>query len=83
VVVNRSTFVRGATFPVESLWMYGENDSFYSIAHSRANFDAFTAAGGLGAFRVYRRASGQDGHFIIDDPQLWAADLQEYVRRHQ
>ncbi len=81
--VNRSTFVRGASFPIESLWLYGESDPFYTIAHSRASFDAFAAAGGQGTFNVYRRAPGLDGHFIIDEVALWAADLDRYVREHQ
>jgi hypothetical protein len=83
VLVNQSTFVRGASFPIDSLWMYGENDPFYSIAHSRTNFDAFVAAGGQGMFNVYQRAPGLEGHFIIDDVALWAADLDRYVREHQ
>ncbi len=82
-LVNRSTFVRGAAFPIDSLWMYGENDSFYSIAHSRASFDAFVAAGGQAEFQVYRRAAGADGHFIVDDVALWASDVDRYVRAHQ
>jgi len=38
------------------------------------------AAGGQGAFNVYQRAAGRDGHFIIDDVGLWATDLDQYVR---
>ena len=33
--------------------VYGENDPFYSLAHSRANFDAFQAAGGTGSFAPF------------------------------
>jgi dienelactone hydrolase len=79
-VVNRSAFQAGAAFDRPTLWLYGENDSFYSLAHSRGNFDAFVAAGGQGAFLSYVRAPGLNGHFIVNDPTLWGADLDAYLR---
>lgn len=80
VAVNRAGFLFGAAFERPTRWPYGENDPFYSVAHSRANFDAFVAAGGQGSFSVYTRAPGLNGHFIINDPQLWSPDLGAYVR---
>jgi dienelactone hydrolase len=77
--VNRTLFEQGASFPRPSLWLYAFNDSFYGIAHSRASFDAFSAAGGLGVFRTYTRAAGRNGHFLINDQALWGADLQRYI----
>jgi dienelactone hydrolase len=79
VVVNRSLSVRGATLDRPTLWLYGENDSFYSLAHSRANFDAFLAAGGQGTLESYARAPTLNGHFIINDPALWTAHLEAFV----
>jgi dienelactone hydrolase len=78
--VNRTAFAFGAPFARPTLWLYGANDSFYSLAHSRGNFDAFQSAGGRGAFVVYTRPSGLNGHFILNDPALWTADLDAYVR---
>jgi dienelactone hydrolase len=80
VPVNRSLAVRAAAFPDPTLWLYGENDPFYSLAHSRGNFNAFVGAGGRGSYKSYTRAPGLSGHLIINDPQLWAADLGDYVR---
>ena len=77
--VNRTLFVRGASFPDDTLWLYANNDTFYSVEHSQANFDAFTSAGGLGDFNVYTRAPGLNGHFLTNDPQLWGADVQAYL----
>ena len=78
--VNRSTFARAGAQPNPVLWLYGENDPFYSPAHSRGNFDAFIAAGGSGSFHLYRRANGSaNGHFIIDEPALWRADLEAFI----
>ena len=79
-VVNRTAFLPGAAFDRPTLWLYGENDSFYSLAHSRGNFDAFVAAGGQGTFLSYVRAPGLNGHFIVNDPTLWSADLDAYLR---
>ena len=77
--VNRSLFVDGAAFPGRSLWIYAENDSFYSLDHSRANFDAFSRAGGVGDLEVLRRESGRNGHFIINDAERWGSVVDAYV----
>ncbi|MDH4005549.1 MAG: prolyl oligopeptidase family serine peptidase, partial [Gammaproteobacteria bacterium] len=77
--VNRTLFVDGAAFPGRSLWIYGENDSFYSLGHSQANFDAFTQAGGVGDFEVLQRDPGLNGHFIINDADRWANIVDGYI----
>jgi dienelactone hydrolase len=76
VTVNRSTFEEAADQPSPVLWLYGENDPFYSVSHSRGNYDAFAAAGGSGAFRLYRRGDpAASGHLILNEPSLWQADV--------
>ncbi len=77
--VNRMLFVEGAAFPGRSLWIYAENDSFYSLQHSRANYDAFSQAGGLGDFEVFRRDPGLNGHFIINDALRWGSVADAYI----
>ena len=77
--VNRTLFVNGAAFPGRSLWIYAENDSFYSLAHSQSNFDAFSQAGGVGDFEVLQRDPGLNGHFIINDADRWAEAVDTYV----
>lgn len=77
--INRTLFVAAAAWAGTSAWLYGENDSFYSIAHSRSNFDAFTSAGGMGVFHVFRREPGLNGHFVINDLELWQATVDEYL----
>ncbi len=79
VAVNRSTFASASTFAGATIWLYGENDPFYSLEHSRANFDAFVGAGGKGALHVYTRAPGLSGHLIINEPSLWAPALDAYL----
>lgn len=66
----------------ESLWLYGENDPFYSLTHSRANFDTYIAAGGRGIWWVGRRSDPTaSGHLIHAEPALWQATLSSYLQR--
>lgn len=81
LTVNRRLFEQGAGFPGPTLWLYGRHDSFYGLPYSRARFDAYAAAGGLGEFRVFDRGSGLNGHFLVNDPGLWAFTLDEYLDR--
>jgi len=77
--INRTLFEHGAAFPGASLWLYGRNDSFYSIEHSRANLAAFNAAGGVADFREFSRAPGLNGHFLINDPERWSDTVDAFI----
>ena len=77
--INPVIFQRGAAFPTEMLWLYAENDSFYRTRHSRKNFDAFVATGGKGTFRVFPTPAGQNGHFLINSPDLWQDSVEAYL----
>ncbi len=79
--VNRTLFVEGAGFPAPTLWLYGAKDSVYSLPYSRTNFDAYTNAGGLGEFHEFVRAQGRNGHFIVNDPDLWESTMDEFLAR--
>ena len=80
--INRSLFESAAAFPGPTLWLYGANDSFYSLTYSRSNFDAFTAAGGLGSMVELSRSPGLNGHFIINDLELWKPVMDDFLTRH-
>jgi dienelactone hydrolase len=75
--VNHQLFIRGASFPRPTIWIYGQHDAFYSIAHSRDNFTAFEKAGGQGKFLEFDMPVGQ-GHFVIGRPTLWSGPLDSY-----
>lgn len=77
--INAPSFQRGAPFPRPMLWLYGENDRFYSIDHSRKNFDAFVAAGGSGSFNTYSLGAGQNGHMLHTRPDLWRETMNAYL----
>lgn len=77
--VNQKLFNRDAVYGPSSLWLYGEHDPFYPLAHSRANFAAFETAGGRGTFHEYPPPPGFNGHQIISVPFLWSATLESYL----
>jgi dienelactone hydrolase len=76
--INGILFGRGAKFADPTLWLYGHHDSFYSIGHSRSNFDAFTRAGGRGDFMEFDVPSGE-GHRLIGHPALWTEPVEKYL----
>jgi dienelactone hydrolase len=79
IAVNHSLFERGGSYPRSTLWLYGQHDSLYSIAHSRDNFAAFEKAGGRGKFFELEAPAGQ-GHFIFRRPDLWSGPVDSYLR---
>lgn len=81
--INTVTFKRGAGFQKPTLWLYGENDPFYSMEHSRKNFNAFIGAGGKGAFVSYSLGSSKNGHFLISRPDLWRDAVTSFVEQAQ
>jgi pimeloyl-ACP methyl ester carboxylesterase len=78
--INSSASRQGGAFNGPTLWLYGENDSMYKSAHSRGNFETFVANGGRGRFLLYSLAAGIDGHRLIDHPDFWAQDLDQFLR---
>lgn len=77
--INRSLLNRGVPFRQPSIWLYGERDPFYPLAHTRANFTAFETAGGKGSFHEYTPPADLNGHQIIGFPNLWGEALQTYL----
>ena len=76
--MNRSLFERGASYGRPTIWLYGQHDSFYSIAHSRENFAAFEKAGGQGKFLEFEMPPGR-GHSLVGQPNLWSVPLENYL----
>jgi dienelactone hydrolase len=77
--INQALFTRGARYPGETLWLYGEGDDFYPLSHSRENFAAFQAAGGKGSFHELPLRAG--GHSIWRQPGGWVAFVEAYLKR--
>lgn len=80
--INTASFRRGAGFKHQTLWLYGKNDRYYSIQHSRENFDAFVAAGGKGNFIAYTVPSesySKNGHSVLYHPSLWKKAITQFI----
>lgn len=78
--INQSLLERGVAWGQPSLWLYGDNDLFYPLEHTRANFAAFQAAGGKGVWHDYKPpGEGLSGHQIGMVPELWTADMGAYL----
>jgi dienelactone hydrolase len=78
--VNQTLFQRGAAYPKESLWLYGDGDPFYPLSHSRENFSAFQAAGGTGTFHSFQPPGG-NGHHLLVYPDVWVSTVLAYLQR--
>lgn len=76
--VNRALLTRGAAYPGESLWLYADNDPYYSLSHSRANFTAFVEAGGKGFFHGLA-VPGGSGHWLPAWPVTWGEAVDRYL----
>lgn len=77
--INHNIFKRGGAFKHDTLWLYSQQDVFYSIEHSRNNFDAFKEAGGKGEFYDYKVGGENNGHWLMFIPPLWQAELERYL----
>ena len=77
--INRGLLNRGVAYGQPSLWLYGENDTYYPLSHTRANFAAFQKAGGKGAFHEFTPPVGTNGHFINSLPRLWTPVMEAYL----
>jgi hypothetical protein len=77
--INITTFRRGGKFARSTLWLYGDQDRFYSLSHSKANFEAFLSAGGKGRFESYWVPGQNSGHSVISYPRLWSDHVTQYL----
>ncbi len=76
--LNGTLFERGARFDRLTLWLYGDQDPFYDIQHSRNNFMLFQSAGGKGTFLKFNVPGGY-GHAVLSAPELWEGPVAEYL----
>ncbi len=83
VAINATTFTRGAKYPRSTLWLYGDQDPYYSLSHSKGNYAAFIAAGGKGHFESYWVPGQRTGHAVIGYPSLWKDRLSQYLESIQ
>lgn len=81
--LNTPWFARagqGAGQKVPQLWIYGAPDAYYDEAHTRQNFQAFTANGGRAELIYHTAQQSFDGHSIRFHSDLWRDRADRFVR---
>lgn len=61
------------------LWLYAEQDSFYSAEFVRRYHEVFTPRGGVTMFRLFPAFDG-DGHRLVDRPGLWRSAAADFLQ---
>lgn len=79
--VNPALMRRGASFKQPMLWMYGDHDPYYTLAHSRATYNDFIASGGTAEFLVFQPAAGRNGHQLHVEPSIWTEAVDNYLAK--
>lgn len=79
--INTVTFEEAAKGGTPTIWLYGRDDPFYSIEHSKSNFDAFVAKGGQGTFHVFNAPPAGNGHGIGRDASIWQEVVWNFVNK--
>jgi dienelactone hydrolase len=78
---NRATFASvGRRTRIPMLWLYAEEDRYYSAAWVRRYYEAFAQAGGIATFHLLP-GFGADGHRLVDRVDLWRAQAADFLRR--
>jgi dienelactone hydrolase len=78
--INGELFRMGSRATVSSIWLYGDNDPFYSLAHSKGNFQEYLSAGGKGEFHEIELSEGINGHTISSFPKKWSLLVDSYLK---
>jgi len=74
--------VWGKTASAPMLWLYTENDKYFSPKNSRSWFDAYVKAGGKAEYKLMP-AFGDDGHQLLGRAgDLWQPVVDEFLARH-
>lgn len=63
----------GAGFRGPTLWLYAEDDPFYSPVITKQFHTAFVAGGGRADYRMIANHGLENGHLLIQESPLWSA----------
>lgn len=69
----------GARTTTPMIFLYADNDSYYSKEAIKTYWKAFEKAGGKGAFRLYGSV-GQDGHSLSRNWGVWLKDVEDFLQ---
>lgn len=83
-LTKRAIRVFGATNKLPVLWIYPENDQFYSPKLARFFFESYTSESSAEQELVILPLEGENGHDILlrdDGPQIWGATVDGFLDR--
>ncbi|MCP4318162.1 MAG: hypothetical protein GY789_19640 [Hyphomicrobiales bacterium] len=78
--INPTLFKRIGSFGGVVLSIYGEEDKYYSIEHSRSNLAEMNALGVKSQLHVVKFPGYGKGHWAIAMPSLWEVVVSEYLK---
>lgn len=77
---NLSYFKRsGGKTTTPMLFLYADNDNYYSKEAIKSYARAFEKAGGKVTFRLYESVGG-DGHYLSRFPDFWLKDVENFLK---
>lgn len=72
----------GKTATAPMLWLYAENDKYFSAKNSRSWFDAYVKAGAKAEYKLMP-AFGDDGHQLLGrGADIWHPVVDEFLAKH-
>jgi len=78
---NQTTFASaGGRTRIPMLFLYAEEDAYYSAAWIRQYHEAFARTGGVATLHLFP-AFGGDGHRLVDRIEIWKAGADDFLRR--
>ncbi|WP_422373097.1 alpha/beta hydrolase family protein [Hoeflea sp.] len=78
-MINQDLVRRGSGYKRPMLWLYGEDDPYYSIAHTRAMHAEFTKYGGSADYHAITVRGSGNGHWVAAIPPLWMDLVEAYL----
>lgn len=79
--INPTLFRRIEGYEGRVLSIYGDDDTFYSIDHSRANLAQIEEVGAESEFHVVTVPEFNSGHWVLWWPLLWEETVEDYLLR--
>ncbi|MFV2052406.1 alpha/beta hydrolase family protein [Aliiroseovarius sp. YM-037] len=78
--INPTLFRRIGSFRGPVLSIYGEEDPFYSVEHSRSNVMEMEALGTKSQLHVIKLPGYGNGHWVLTMPNLWEEVVGEFLK---
>ena len=79
--VNPTLFGRIGSFSGSVLSIYGDQDPFYTIEHSKTNVAEIAARNPNSEMQVVKLPGYGNGHWALSVPNLWEDKVEAFLRK--